>query len=234
MGNQKVRSSLSGILYAFEIPPAPAVENKRDSSSADVTTAVTTVDEQPGGATPAAVQVDEGETSTVERPTTTDDEPQEVRPIRPELIRSPSRTSSERSLGGSLKLPCLSRQTSDDDDEDNIEVGSEVSGRSNLGLLRQLSPRFIRKLASRKSSPGFMVSETSGTTVEVNDRSPASTAKTTPGHSRNTSVSSSSGTPVHSGGPQISHKPRSFMVGMHRKLVVYLRSAFISYTFLST
>lgn len=230
LDGQKVRSSLSGILYAFEIPPPPAVENTISSSSAVATSNESTADRHTGGEASADTPLNEVEFRVVERPTIVTDLPTIVtdRPtivtgvpmVRAELTRSPSRSSSERSLGGSLKLPCLSRQTSDDDDdEDNIEVGSEVSGRSNMGLLRQLSPRFIRKLTNRKQGNGWNASEGSGGTSELNNLSPTCSAKTTPGHSRNTSVSSTSGTPLHAGVPQISQKPLGYVFGMHRKLM---------------
>lgn len=237
MDGQKVRSSLSGILYAFEIPPPPAVENTISSSSAVATSNESTADRHTEGEASVDTPLNEVEFSVVDRPTIVTDLPTIVtdRPtmvtgvptVRTELTRSPSRSSSERSLGGSLKLPCLSRQTSDDDDDDeDIEVGSEVSGRSNMGLLRQLSPRFIRKLTNRKQGNGWNASEGSGGTLELNNQSATCSAKNTPGHSRNTSVSSTSGTPLHAGVAHISQKSLGYVLGMHRKLVMY-RVAFV-------
>ena len=221
LDSQKVRSSLSGILYAFEIPLPPAVENTISSTSAVATDNETTGAEQPRGDTSAETRVEvEVETSAADRPPIVTEHRGVVPTIRAELTRSPSRSSSERSLGGTLKLPCLSRQTSDDEDDDeNIEVASDMSGKSNMGLLRQLSPRFIRKLTNRKQ--GWNVSQAPGASSEQNDQSAASSTKTTPGHSRNTSISSTSGTPVHAGAVQLSQKPLGYVVGMHRKLVTY-------------
>ena len=129
-----------------------------------------------------------------------------------ELVRSSSRSSSERSYGGTLKLPCLSRQTSDDEDDDCIEVGSDVSGKSSMGLLKQLSPRFMRKLTSKKSTMNVW-----NTTENVAKQS--SSVKSTPGHSRNTSISSTSGSPLHDVSTQNAIKPCGYLIGLHRKLV---------------
>ena len=177
-----------------------------------VTTGEATADLATGGDdVPAPCCVAEHDSiPPVERPI--EEQPCEVR--KSELARSPSRSSSERSYGGTLKLPCLSRQTSDDDDEDSIEVGSEVSGKSNSSLLRQLSPRFIRKLTSKKSVSVWNTSENA-----TNGDQSSSSAKSTPGHSRNTSVSSICGSPAHAGTVQTSGKPSGYLIGLHRKLV---------------
>ncbi len=152
---------------------------------------------------------EKGQARPVERPS--EEQPCEVRTT--ELVRTPSRSSSERSYGGTLKLPCLSRQTSDDDDDDCIEVGSEVSGKSNMGLLKQLSPRFIRKLTSKKSNNVW------NTTENAANNEQSSSAKSTPSHSRNTSVSSISANSTQAGTIQFTRKSSGYLIGLHRKLV---------------
>lgn len=223
MDNQKVRSSLSGILYAFEIPLTSTVDNTPPSiavvTSGEATSNVRTEED-----VPKEEPASGNETNAFERPTTAE-EPCEVRSVPDEVARSPSRNSSERSYGGTLKLPCLSRQTSDDEDDDCIEVGSEVSGKSNMGILKQLSPGFMRKLSSKRSLNIWNTRDSLNTTEERDqsamscNSSTISIGKSTPGHSRNTSISSTSGSLVHGGTTQFNRKPCGYLIGVHRKLV---------------
>lgn len=223
MDNQKVRSSLSGILYAFEVPLLSAVDNP-PPSIAVVTSGETASNARTEEDVPTEEPPSGNETNTVERPATTE-EPCEVRSVTNELGRSPSRNSNERSYGGTLKLPCLSRQTSDDEDDDCIEVGSEVSGKSNMGILKQLSPGFMRKLSSKKSLNIWNTRDSLSTAEERDqsamscNNSTISIGKSTPGHSRNTSISSTSGSLVYGGTTQFSRKPCGYLIGVHRKLV---------------
>ena len=214
MDSQKVRSSLSGILYAFEIPSPPSTVENTPPSIDIVTTGEATCSEQTGGGvSPTQDCADNNDSSPVEE--------QACEMRRTELVRSPSRSSSERSYSNTLKLPCLSRQTSDDD-EDDIEVGSDVSGKSSMGLLRQLSPRFMRKLTSKKSMNVWNLPETTSETRECSAASceqSSTSVKSTPGHSRNTSISSTSESVVHSGTKQVTNKPSGYLFGVHRKLV---------------
>lgn len=222
MDNQKVRSSLSGILYAFEIPLPSTVDNTPPSidvvTSGEATSNVRTEEDAP-----TKEPASGNEVNAFERSTTTE-EPCEVPSVTNELARSPSRSSSERSYGGTLKLPCLSRQTSDDEEDDCIEVGSEVSGKSNMGILKQFSPGFMRKLSSKKSLNVWNTRDSLNTTEERGqsavscNNSTVSIAKSTPGHSQNTSVSSTSGSAVH-GETQFNRKPCGYLIGVHRKLV---------------
>ena len=174
-----------------------------------VTAGEATANLETEGDVPTPECAGENERNPVERPS--EEQPCEVR--RTELVRTPSRSSSERSYGGTLKLPCLSRQTSDDDDDDCIEVGSEVSGKSNMGLLKQLSPRFIRKLTSKKSNNVW------NTTENAANNEQSSSAKSTPSHSRNTSVSSISANSTQAGTIQFTRKSSGYLIGLHRKLV---------------
>ena len=217
MDSQKVRSSLSGNLYAFEIPsPSTSVANSPPSVQVATTGEATDNIETEGGvSTHDCAGIND--VSPAERPN--EDHLCDVRGAQ--LVRSSSRSSSDRGYGGTLKLPCLSRQTSDDDDDDCIEVGSEVSGKSSIGLLKQFSPRFMRKLTSKKSMNVW------NTTENMANSEQSYSVKSTPGHSRNTSISSASGSPSHATATQNTIKPCGYLIGLHRKLVIINTQSFI-------
>ena len=216
-----MRSSLSGILYAFEIPPPPAVVENSPPNIAVVSSGEASRNLSTEGDVSVHNENDgcDKKSADMKRP---EGHPCEIR--RAELARSPSRSSSERSYSSTLKLPCLSRQTSDDDgdnDDDDIEVGSEASKRNNVGLLKQLSPRFMRKLTSKKSTHVWNTTETGNTTLEQSSFSgrQSVSVQSTPGHSRNTSISSNSGSPMHTGTTHLAKQSSGYLIGLHRKLV---------------
>lgn len=210
MDSQKVRSSLSGILYAFEIPSPTTSATNSPPNIEVVTTGEATDNIQTEGGVLTHDYAGVNDVRSAERPN--EDHHCDVRDAQ--LVRSSSRSSSERSYGGTLKLPCLSRQTSDDDEDDCIEVSSEVSGKSSIGLLKQFSPRFMRKLTSKKSMNVWNTTEN----MANNEQSYAD--KSTPGHSRNASISSTSGSSLHAMTTQNTIKPCGYLIGLHRKLVI--------------
>ncbi|XP_028419298.1 ubiquitin carboxyl-terminal hydrolase 32-like, partial [Dendronephthya gigantea] len=217
LDSQKVRSSLSGILYAFEIPTPPVVVENSPPNIALVSSGEASENLSTEGCISGHNDNDGCDTNSSDTKRS-ESHPCDTR--RAELVRSPSRSSSERSYSGTLKLPCLSRQTSDDD-EDTIEVGSEVSKRNNVGLLKQLSPRFMRKLTGKKSANHWNTTEAGNTTVELSSYSgqPSASVQSTPGHSRNTSISSAnSGNSVHTG-IHLAGQTCGYLIGLHRKLM---------------
>lgn len=201
-------------MYAFEIPLPSTTEEESRPPSVDAVSI--------GEATSEEMTVDD-DTQSLHCPETNNEERSVSSTAmlcnessNTQCVRSASQSSSERNHGGSLKIPCISRQTSDE----GLDIDTVTSGKSNAGFLKQFSPRFLRNIPNKKNSSSFSEGLGSHLSIESSKTSYAQ-ANVKSANSSDSNVASSSITVAHSASSQVTKRSSrtSYLIGFHRKLV---------------